>query len=42
MNFLENNEATWLQAEQSQKVVERDSSPVRDPKGPFPFKKDFQ
>lgn len=42
MNFLEDNEATQLKAEQSQKVAEWDSSPVRDPKGPFPFKKDFQ
>lgn len=42
VNFLENNEATRLKAEQSQKVVEWDSSPVRDSKGLFPFKKDFQ
>lgn len=37
VNFLENNEATRLKAEQSQKVMEWDSSPMRDPKGPFPF-----
>lgn len=42
MIFLENNEAKRLKAEQSQKVIEWDSSPVRDPKVPFPLKKDFQ
>lgn len=33
VNFLENNEATRLKAEHSQKVAEWDSSPVGDPKG---------
>lgn len=42
VNFLENNEAARLKAEQSQKVIERDSNPVRDPKSPFPFKNYFQ
>lgn len=42
MDFLENNEATRLKAEQSQKVIEWDSSHMRALKGPFPFVKDFQ
>lgn len=37
VNFLESNEPTRLKAEQSQKVEEWDSCPVRDPKGPFFF-----